>query len=195
MPEYRRSLLPGGTYFFTLVTNQRRPIFQEENARHLLREALTQGARKVGPFHIDALCLLPDHLHCIWTLPDHDSDYSTRWKVIKAWFSHQYLQKVGTDGLITASKIKKGELGVWQRRFWEHWIRNLDDLDRHRDYIHYNPVKHGLVRSVKEWPWSTFHRYVQEEFYDLDWGCDEIKIDGILDVGQVVGSGQSRKEV
>lgn len=168
MPEYRRAWLPGGTFFFTLVTNQRRPIFHEERARQILREAFLEGTRKVGPFQIDAICLLPDHLHCIWTLPENDSDYSTRWKVIKAWFSHLYLQQGGSPGLMTASKIHKGELGVWQRRFWEHLICDLNDLNRHMDYIHYNPVKRGLVRSMKAWPWSSFHRYVQAGNYDLE---------------------------
>lgn len=180
MPEYRRACFPGGTFFFTLVTYQRRSIFQEESAREILREAFVQGIQKGGPFQIDALCLLPDHLHCIWTLPENDSDYSTRWKVIKAWFSRTYLRRGGNPGLLTASKVQKGEVGVWQRRFWEHLIRDSDDLKQHIDYIHYNPVKHGLVRAVKAWPWSTFHRYVQEGFYDPNWGREDPGIGGIL---------------
>jgi putative transposase len=151
MPNYRRAWLPGGTFFFTLVTNQRRPIFMEESARHILKQAFAEGMKKAGKFEIVAFCLLPDHLHCIWTLPENDGDYSTRWKVIKAWFSHAYRKQGGTPGDLTASKIQKGEVGIWQRRFWEHLIRDLDDLNRHIDYIHYNPVKHGLVQSVNAW--------------------------------------------
>jgi putative transposase len=173
MPEYRRAWLTGGTFFFTLVTNQRRMIFNETKARQILREAFQYGMMKAGQFHINALCLLPDHLHCIWTLPENDKDYSTRWKVIKAYFSHQYLQRCGVPGARTSSKIIKGEVGVWQRRFWEQIIRDENDLNHHIEYIHYNPVKHGLVQSVKAWPWSTFHRYVREGFYEADWGAAE----------------------
>jgi putative transposase len=169
MPNYRRVLLPGGTYFFTVVTNQRRPILVEAIARKALRSAFLLVKERL-PFQIDAICLLPEHLHCILTLPEQDCDYSTRWKRIKAYFSRQYLGEGGSAGEITASKIKKGEVGVWQRRFWEHIIRDLEDLNRHLDYIHYNPVKHGSVKSVRDWPWSSFHRYVETGFYPPDWG-------------------------
>jgi putative transposase len=184
MPEYRRTFLPGGTFFFTLVTNQRQPIFRESWTRLALREAFRQGMEKAGLFQVDAICLLPDHMHCIWTLPENDCDYSTRWKVIKACFSHQYLQQGGNPGRLSASKVQKGELGVWQRRFWEHTIRDLDDMNRHVDYIHYNPVKHGLVRSVKAWPWSSFHRYVKAGYYDPDWASEDQGLD-LLNAGEV----------
>jgi len=180
MPNYCRSYLPGGTYFFTLVTNLRRSIFLEAKARQVLRESFHRGMEKIGPFKVEAICLLPDHLHCIWTLPDNDDNYSARWKVIKAYFSHQYLQLGGTAGKTTSSKANKGELGVWQRRFWEHSIGNLVDLNRHIDYIHYNPVKHGLVQAVKAWPWSSFHRYVQEGYYDPEWGNENSGLDEIV---------------
>ncbi len=173
MPDYRRTWLPGGTYFFTLVTNQRRPIFYEAQAREALRGAFQWGMEKAGPFQLDALCLLPDHLHCIWTLPENDGDFSTRWKVIKAGFSRHYLRLAGNPELVSRSKFQKGEQGVWQRRFWEHLIRNREDFSNHLDYLHYNPVKHGLLHAVKDWPWSTFHRYVQEGYYNLEWG-DEL---------------------
>ncbi len=170
MPDYRRVWSPGGTYFFTVVTHQRRPILIEAKARRLLRQAFLHARQNAGAFRIDALCLLPDHLHCIWTLPENDCNYATRWKIIKAYFSHSYRKQGGASGALSESKIKKGELGIWQRRYWEHLIRDREDLYRHVDYIHYNPVKHGLVQSVGEWPWSTFHRYVREGYYASDWG-------------------------
>jgi len=171
MPNYRRAWSPGGTYFFTVVTHQRRPIFAEANARQLLRRAFLHAKQKAGPFHVEALCLLPDHLHCIWTLPENDCDYPTRWKNIKAYFSHTYRKQGGISGVLSGSKIEKGEVGIWQRRYWEHLIRDRDDLNRHIDYIHYNPVKHGLAKSAGAWPWSTFHRYVRDGYYAPDWGC------------------------
>jgi putative transposase len=170
MPNYHRAWLPGGTFFFTLVTNQRKPIFLEADAREILRESFMYGMEKAGSIHINAICLLPDHLHCIWTLPENDSDYSTRWKIIKAYFSRHYLQQGGNPGLVTPSKDHNGELGVWQRRFWEHTLRDENDLNLHIDYIYYNPVKHGLVQSVYAWPWSSFHRYVEEGLYEPNWG-------------------------
>jgi putative transposase len=179
MPNYRRALLPGRTYFFTVVTNQRHRILVETQARKALRTAFLK-VKVSHPFRIVAICLLPDHLHCLWTLPEDDWDYSTRWKMIKATFS-----RLGAAGEITGSKIKKGEVGVWQRRFWEHVIRDSEDLNRHTDYIHYNPVKHGLVRSVRDWPWSSFHRYVKWGFYPTDWGGEEAKSELIdMEVGE-----------
>jgi putative transposase len=111
-------------------------------------------------------------LHCIWTLPQNDYNYSTRWKVIKAGFSRQYLHELKLAISLSPSKIEKGEAGLWQRRFWEHTIRDEDDLNRHIEYIHYNPVKHGLVEEVKAWPWSSFHRFVQEGIFDENWGSN-----------------------
>lgn len=108
------------------------------------------------PFRIDAWVLLPEHLHCIWTLPEGDMNFSKRWGLIKANFSRELKGQRTTP--------------VWQNRFWEHLIRDDRDLQTHLDYIHYNPVKHGLVESPKDWPYSTFHRYVQEGFYPLNWG-------------------------
>lgn len=176
MPEYRRIWQPGGTFFFTLVTNQRRAILTDEIARQALREAFQHGMEKVGAFRTDAFCLLPDHFHCIWTLPENDGDYATRWKVIKGYFSRRYLQLGGMPGEVSPSKVAKGELGVWQRRYWEHLIRDDADLQQHVDYIHYNPVKHGLVQKVEAWPWSSFHRYVQEGFYEADWGTADARL-------------------
>jgi putative transposase len=173
MPNYKRIWSPGGTIFFTLVTHQRRPIFLKEMARKILHQAFIYAKQKVGEFKVDAFCLLPDHLHCIWTLPENDSDYATRWKVIKASFSRTYHKQGGNSGAINSSMAQKGEVGIWQRRYWEHTIRDLYDLNQHINYIHFNPVKHGYVQSVADWPWSTFHQFVKDGFYPSDWVFDD----------------------
>ena len=118
------------------------------------------------PFTLVAAVVLPEHLHCIWTLPANDADFPGRWRYIKGIFSRQ-LPRLDAR---SASKVKKGERGIWQRRYWEHLIRNEHDLQRHLDYIHYNPVKHGLVSRVQEWPYSSFHRFVKRGYYSPDWG-------------------------
>jgi putative transposase len=120
---------------------------------------------------VDAVCLLPEHLHCIWVLPEGDANFSVRWKEIKRLFTKGYLSQVGPGETRSASRLSRGEATIWQRRFWEHTIQDEDDLNRHRDYIHYNPVKHGLVQSVSAWQWSSFHRYVRMGHYDPDWGA------------------------
>ena len=114
------------------------------------------------------MVILPDHLHTIWTLPSNDSDFSTRWKRVKAAFTRRYLAGTGED--VSDSMRGKGEQGVWQRRFWEHMIRDQDDFNRHCDYIHYNPVKHGLVNSPLEWKHSSFKRFVDKGIYEANWG-------------------------
>ena len=168
MPDYRRSYVEGGTFFFTVVTLNRLPILTNPKARNLLRSAwMTVQGR--FPFTTDAICLLPDHIHCIWTLPEGDSRYSIRWKEIKRLFTKGYLAQVGPVKTHTESRLKRGEAAIWQRRFWEHTIRDQNDLSRHMDYIHYNPVKHELVQNVSNWPWSSFHRYVQIGYYDKEW--------------------------
>jgi putative transposase len=169
MPEYRRSVIPGGTFFFTVVTYRRQPILITEDARQILRWAWMEVKNRF-PFTTDAIRLLPDHLHCIWTLPENDSNYSVRWKEIKRLFSQKYRCKADVESQRNASREKRGEACIWQRRFWEHTLRDEKDLQRHLDYIHYNPVKHGLVQQVRDWQWSSFHRYVQMEFYDVGWG-------------------------
>jgi putative transposase len=169
MPEYRRSFNPGGTFFFTVVTYNRMPILASDKARNILRSAWT-NVKIHHPFTIDAICLLPDHLHCIWTMPEDDTNYSLRWKEIKKSFSTEYGRSREVDEQRSASREKRREAAVWQRRFWEHTIRDEEDLQNHLDYIHYNPVKHGLVNCVKEWQWSSFHRYVTMGYYDADWG-------------------------
>ena len=121
------------------------------------------------PFCIDAMVILPDHLHCIWTLPEGDWDFSTRWRLVKAGFSRA-CQPSGTQQ-IPSSLLRKGERGIWQQRFWEHSIRDETDFNAHCDYIHYNPVKHGLVENPGAWPYTTFHRFVEQGMYEPDWGA------------------------
>jgi putative transposase len=171
MPNYRRNYVPGGTYFFTVVTHQRRPLFERSQTRGTLREAI-QEIHKKRPFTTVALVLLPDHLHAIWTLPEGDTDYSTRWRQIKEAFTRSFPGVSGQEGDLSASRIRKSEGAVWQRRFWEHTCKDQDDLNRCIDYIHWNPVKHGLVPRVRDYPWSTFHRYVKESAYSPDWGSE-----------------------
>ncbi len=164
MSHYRRAGFPGGYYFFTLVTYDRRGIFVEDVARACLRHAWrTVQGRK--PFEIVALCLLPEHLHCIWKLPEGDADFSSRWAAIKAIFTREYLRAGGITGTRNPSHLRSNEAAVWQRRFWEHQIRDELDLGRHINYIHFNPVKHGLVTDPGDWPWSTYHRYLREGHY------------------------------
>jgi putative transposase len=169
MPEYRRSRIEGGVYFFTVVTYNRLLILTTDAARNILHKAWLD-VRERFPFTLDAICLLPDHLHCIWILPEDDADFSMRWKEIKRLFTKGYLQHVGPGEERNESRRSRGEAAIWQRRFWEHTIRDDKDLNQHRDYIHYNPVKHGLVNKVSAWPWSSFHRYVRSGYYDRDWG-------------------------
>jgi putative transposase len=162
MVLYRRNRVPGGTYFFTVTLRNRSSTLLVDHI-DLLRESV-RFARRKKPFHIDALVVLPEHLHAVLTLPPGDYDYSGRWKMIKSHFSHA-LAKTG----IPIKKNKRGEYALWQSRFWEHTIRDETDFAHHVDYVHYNPVKHGLVRQVRDWPYSTFYLYVQLGFYPLDW--------------------------
>ncbi|MGC4007301.1 MAG: transposase [Pirellulales bacterium] len=137
-----------------------------------LREAIDVVRAKL-PFHLVAIVLLPDHLHTVWELPDGDTDYSTRWRWIKTEFTRNYAStSPGTDPR-SASRRTRGELAVWQRRFYEHTCRDDADVKRCVDYAHVNPLKHGLVERVRDWPWSTFHRYVRNGEYSLDWGRSE----------------------
>ena len=169
MPDYRRVKIKGGTYFFTLVTNQRYQIFHNNNAIGLFLDA-QQHVRNLHPFTIIAFCILPDHIHFLWEMPLYDADYSLRIGEIKKRFSKCYIAKYGNPFPINTNQQKRGESGIWQRRFWEHTIRDEGDLNRHIDYIHYNPVKHGLVKQVKTWPNSSFFDYVNLGLYDEDWG-------------------------
>jgi putative transposase len=168
--HYRRAKTPGATYFFTLVTYQRQTLFRDPQTIDLLRTVFRTVKAK-HPFTLDAIVILPDHLHCIWTLPKADADFSTRWRLIKSEFSRQCPEKYKRQR--SKSRQDKGEQAIWQRRFWEHQIQNESDFIRHVDYIHYNPVSHGLVAAPKDWAYSSFHRFVQEGIYTEDWGANE----------------------
>jgi putative transposase len=169
MADYRRWRVAGGTYFFTVVTHERRPLLTYDLARRCLREAI-RVIRARRPFCLDAIVLLPDHLHTVWSLPPGDFDYATRWKLIKRRFTRLYLAAGGVEVLRSASRIAKGERGVWQRRYFEHTCRDDADMKRCVDYLHVNPLKHGLVNRVIDWPWSSFHRYVRLGEYEPNWG-------------------------
>lgn len=173
--KYRRSRAAGGTYFFTLVTHRRRRFLCEpENISHL-REAFRHVMSR-HHFTVDAFVLLPDHLHCIWTLPEGDCDFSTCWRLIKSAFT--CVCDESYRGTASSSRKRKSEQAVWQRRFWEHQIRDEIDLRQHVEYIHYNPVKHVLVDAPKDWAYSSFLRYVRKGIYDLEWGMrDTISFD------------------
>ena len=166
MATFRRSVVPGATYFFTLNTCQRRKVLTEPPFYSALKQALRQ-VKAEHPFTIEAFVLLPDHLHCIWTLPPDDGNYALRWNLIKRRVSQA--TRNDTTPLLSASRIKRKELGLWQRRFWEHQIRDDSDFAHHMNYIHWNPMKHGYVSRVADWPYSSFHRYVRAGVYDKDW--------------------------
>jgi putative transposase len=171
MPDYRRNYIPGGTYFFTVVTQERRPILGNDTARKCLREALREEQSRRA-FEIVGIVLLPDHLHTIWTLPGNDANFSVRWSRIKERFTRSYLAAGGEETIQTQSRRRHRERAVWQRRFWEHTCRDEDDLKRCLDYLHWNPVKHGLGGRVRDYPWSSFHRFVEMGEYDVNWGSE-----------------------
>lgn len=170
MPEYRRLIAPGATIFFTVVTNFRRPILTGPAVLDFLRTSFREELAHHS-FVIDAIVVLPDHLHCLWTLPTDDTRYSMRWSAIKGRFTDRFLAGGGAETQRSASRRKRGERGVWQRRFWDHVIRDDDDYGRHMDYIHFNPVKHGLVRCPHTWPHSSFAKWVRQAVYAADWVC------------------------
>ncbi|MGA9397656.1 MAG: transposase, partial [Anaerolineaceae bacterium] len=163
-----RVFVEGGIYFFTLVTYKRRTLLGLESNIDLLKNAM-EYVRKRHPFNTIAQVVLPDHLHAIWELPEGDSDYPTRWYLIKSHFSRNFNKQ---SGILTSLRMSKGERTVWQRRYWEHFIRNESDLDNHIDYIHYNPVHHQLVKTPSEWGHSTFFQHVQEGRYSEDWAME-----------------------
>jgi putative transposase len=172
MSEYRRWYLPGGTCFFTVVTHDRVPMFHDPLAVRLLGVVMRKVHAKY-PYRTIAIVVLPDHFHCVWSLPGGDSDYSGRWQWIKGAFTEEWLSAGGSEASKSASRARKGEHGVWQRRFWEHQIQDEVDLERHVDYIHYNPVKHGYAARPGDWPWSSFLRHVRLGQYPSDWGATE----------------------
>ncbi|WP_137889144.1 transposase [Pseudomonas sp. 2FE] len=168
MSNYRRARHAGELYFFTLVTERRRPLLTNPELQQSLRGAILD-VRTRYPFSIHGWVLLPDHMHCIWQLPLTDTDFSRRWSLIKRHVSQSWQ----TVRPISQSQQARRESGLWQRRFWEHCIRDEQDYRRHMDYLHWNPVKHGLVARAADWPWSSFHRLVREGVYPADWGSRE----------------------
>lgn len=176
MADYRRYFVPGGSYFFTVVTRDRAPFLCQSTARRLLSNKM-RACQARWPYSIDAVVLLPDHLHCIWSLPRGDADYSTRWAWIKKEFTKGWLTSGGKESPVSESRKRRRDHGVWQPRFWEHLLRDEHDFERHFDYIHYNPVKHGLTDSPRDWPYSSFHRWVRKGLYSPDWGR---RLDGSL---------------
>jgi putative transposase len=172
MSRYRRAQVEGGTFFFTVALADRS---SDMLVRHVdvLRDAYGAAQQK-RPFKTIAICILPDHLHAIWSLPAGDSDFSVRWAMIKSAFS----RRLPANPSRSASKIARREKGIWQRRYWEHVVRDNSDMVRHIDYIHFNPVKHGLVTRVGDWPHSSFHRFVAEGRLPSDWGGDVGEIPG-----------------
>jgi putative transposase len=165
--EYRRSHIKGGSFFFTVVTYKREKLFNSTKNIELIREAL-RYVKESHPFTIDAFVLLPEHIHCIWTLPQDDHDFSTRWRLIKSFLSRHCEHRRQE---LKASQIRKKEQAIWQPRFWEHFIRDEKDFISHVEYIHYNPVKHGLVQAPKDWKYSSFHRYAEKGIYESEWGA------------------------
>jgi putative transposase len=166
MTSYRRNFVPGGSFFFTVNLADRKLALLTAHIE-LLREAFRK-TRQRHPFAVDAIVILPDHIHAIWTMPEGDADFATRWRLIKSTFS----RNLSVDEPISESRAAKRERGIWQRRYWEHTIRDEDDFARHVDYIHINPLKHGLVDRVREWEASSFQRYVKLGVYPIDWAGD-----------------------
>jgi putative transposase len=166
MTNYRRNFVRGGSYFFTVNLADRGSRLLTDHI-DLLRIAF-RYARVRHAFMIDAIVILPDHLHAIWSLPEGDADFATRWRHVKAMFSRALPMRER----ISESRLRKGERGIWQRRYWEHTLRDGRDFSRHVNYIHFNPVKHGLVTRVEDWPYSSFHRMVRLGVYARDWGGD-----------------------
>ena len=162
MVGYRRNFIPGGTYFFTVTLADRRSNALVDHIG-ALRSAF-RAARRERPFTIEAVVILPDHLHAIFSLPSNDADFPGRWRRIKGHFSSALI-----DAGIEQKRRPNGDLALWQRRFWEHTIRDEKDFTRHVDYIHFNPIKHGMVPRVRDWPHSSFHRYVREGLLPDDW--------------------------
>jgi len=161
--QYRRNYVEGGTYFFTVNLLERDKTLLVDHINEL-REAV-RWVKERQPFYIDAWVVLPDHMHAIWTLPEGDADYSSRWQEIKKRFS----KSLPKNEPLSCVRERKGERGIWQRRFWEHTIRDERDFQYHVDYIHFNPLKHGMVHQVKDWPFSSFHRCVANGIYPVNW--------------------------
>jgi putative transposase len=171
MPNYRRAFVPGGCWFFTVNLLDRRRSLLTENIG-ALREAI-RIVKARHPLTIDAMVILPDHIHAVWTLPPGDTDFSLRWRLIKISFA----QAIPKTERRSEVRRQRGERGIWQRRFWEHLIRDEEDFCRHVEYCYINPVKHGLVSRVCDWPHSSFHRDVRAQLFPEDWAGD-VAVDG-----------------
>ena len=172
MPYYRRAIIPGGMFFFTVAIANRSDDLLVREVDRLRR--IYRSVQEHHPFETIAICILPDHLHAIWSLPESNADFPLRWNLIKSGFS----RGVNVSAPRSVRHIVKREKGIWQRRYWEHAIRDDLDLARHVDYIHFNPVKHGLATRVRDWPHSSFHRYVARGELPEDWGGDMREIAG-----------------
>ena len=166
MIYYRRNFVSGASYFFTANLADRRSSLLVDYIGEL--RVAFRYVRERHSFAVDAIVVLPDHLHAIWTLPDGDADFPMRWRLIKSAFS----RALPTGEKVSPSRIAKGERGIWQRRYWEHTLRDEQDFERHVDYIHFNPVKHGLVQRVRDWPHSSFSKMVRDGTYPEDWAGD-----------------------
>lgn len=172
MPDYRRARVPGATYFFTINTNWRKPIFADGSARTLLGIVIRE-CQSQRPFSITAIVLLPDHFHMLLTLPQGDSEYSARIGWIKKEFTSRWLKFGGEESAISAARLDERRREIWQPRFWEHTIRDEEDFDSHFDYIHWNPVKHRFAAAPRDWRWSSFHRWVAADVYEEALGAGE----------------------
>jgi putative transposase len=172
MPNYRRAHVPGGSFFFTVVTNRRARLFAEPRGKRLLGSIFRRCLLK-WPFTINALVLLPEHLHAIWSLPPGDDEYPKRWGWIKKEFTKEWLQVGGAEEHFSDGRRRERRRGVWQPRYWEHTLEDEEDFERHFDYIHYNPVKHGHIKCPRDWPWSSFHRWVARGVYPEHWACSK----------------------
>lgn len=168
---YRRAIAPGGCFFFTVNTHQRQKLLLEPEVLAALSAAI-RAVRAERPFMVEAIVVLPDHLHTIWTLPEGDADYAMRWNLIKRRTSLVVRDHV--TAVPDESRRKRREIGLWQRRYWEHQIRDDRDFARHVEYIHWNPVKHGYVQRVADWPHSSFHRFVREQRFPADWATGDL---------------------
>jgi putative transposase len=168
--RYRRSRIPGATHFFTVVSFRRQRLFTDRGAE--LFERALRGVRDAHPFTLEAQVILQDHLHALWTLPEGDDDYATRWRLIKSAFTRGYVKAAPAAPVSCPSRRAKAEREIWQRRYWEHLIRDERDFGAHLDYIHFNPVRHGLVGAPIEWPHSTFRQWLARGVYDPGWGSN-----------------------
>jgi putative transposase len=166
MPNYRRAFVAGGCWFFTVNLLERRKTLLVDHIDAL--RAGVQKTRQRYPFVIDAVVVLPDHIHAVWTLPPGDADFSLRWRLIKSRFA----QALPKRERISDVRRARNERGIWQRRFWEHLIRDEADYARHVEYCYINPVKHALVPRVRDWPHSSFHRDVHAGIFPKDWAGD-----------------------